>query len=286
VVSFACTLATGLIGFLAGSELLVRHAMRSDAYEIYRERFRAVSTPRIAIGDSRTAAAIHGHDLDNLGLPGDDLQVVIGKLKARHALKPLSHVILQADPHQFAAYRLLKDGTGKVDDQIGDQPLLASMRPYYRQYLMAYWNAALLKFVGKNEPIKPAEPPPAPDQAGFAWRELAVSRVQFHLPLDRPEITQVATTYRRIVADLAADGVKLCLVTYPVSSYYRQAARRYPSFDRAIAFYDKVATEVGVARVNLWAAIDDGDFGDTDHIRQASGPAFTATLLDRCFGGT
>lgn len=285
-LAFACTLAAGLAVFFAGSEFLVRRAMRSDGYEAYRERFRAVAGTRIAIGDSRTAAAIDGPDIENLGLPGDDLQVVLDKLKARHALRPLSHVVLQADPHQFAAYRLLKDGAGKIDDLVGTPPLLASLRPHYRQYLMAYWQAALSRLVQPRQAGTAAEPPRPLDPAGGAWRELAVSRVQFHLPLDNPGATAAGAAYRKVAADLVGEGVKLCLVTYPVSSAYREAAARYPSFARAIGFYDRVAAETGAARVNLWSEIDDAAFGDTDHVRHGAGAGFTAMLRARCFGGT
>ncbi len=282
-VAFALTLVIGVVSFLAGSEFLVRKAILSDSYEAYRARFRAADNTRVAIGDSRTAAAIAGPEVENLGLPGDDLQVVLEKLKARHSLKPLSHVVLQADPHQFAIYRLLKDSTGKLDDLVGQAPVLSLLRPYYRQYLMAHWHAALVRQFGGRVEAEQTAVKDLRDPGGSRWRELAVSRVQFHLPLENPEVTRVAAAYKATIRSLLSDGVKVCLVTYPVSTAYREASGRYASFAGAIEFYDRTAAETGASRANFWSALRDDDFGDTDHLSHQAAAAFTALLWKRCF---
>lgn len=286
----AAVLAIGLALFALGSELLVRQAVRGEnAYEAYRARFRAAAARDIAIGDSRTAANIDGASgIENLGNPADDLATVLAKLEARHRLKPLARVVLQADPHQFAAYRLFKDGDGKLEDLLGAPPPLAFLRPHYRQYLFAYWRIALAdprRFLDAPPPEPPAAAPPPPRPDTPAWNELAASRVQFHVPLAGADAQPVMRRYREVVAALGRDGVAVCLVTHPVSSAYRSAAARYPSFDAARAAYDRVAHDLGVARADLWDALDDTAFGDTDHLAAHAAAGYTRTLLARCFGG-
>lgn len=285
----ATVLAIGLVLFALGSELLVRQAIRGDnAYEDYRARFRTTAASAIAIGDSRTAANIDGGSgLENLGNPADDLAIVIAKLEARHRLRPLTRVVLQADPHQFAAYRLFKDSEGKLEDLLGTPPPLAFLRPHYRQYLFAYWRIALAdprRFLGAPPTGQPAAETPPLRPGTPAWDELAASRVQFHVPLAGTDSQPVMRRYREVVAALKRDGVAVCLVTHPVSAAYRAAAARYPSFAAARAAYDRVARDLGVARADLWDAVDDAAFGDTDHLAPRAAAGYTREVLARCFG--
>ncbi|MBL8697720.1 MAG: hypothetical protein JNK67_05085 [Alphaproteobacteria bacterium] len=287
VVALAVSLAAGLLVFAAGSEALVRVAMQVDPYETYRARFRAAAGEAIAIGDSRTAANIAGPGVENLGQPGDDLQSVLEKLAARHARRPLRLVLLQADPHQFAAYRVFKESAGKLADLVEAPPPLAMLRPHYRQYLLGYWRAALAepsRFL-RPAPAHAEAPPPPPDPNGKAWRDLADSRVQFHVPLAAPQGLPVHAAYRRTIEALRRDGVAVCLVTHPVSRAYREAAARYPSFAAALALYDRTAAETGAARANFWDQVEDRDFADTDHLGAATAPAYTTRVLRSCFPG-
>jgi hypothetical protein len=283
-------LLAGLALFAFGSELLVRQAMRSeDAYERYRERFRAAAATSIAIGDSRTAANIDLPEaIENLGNAGDDLATVLAKLKARHALRPLTRVALQADPHQLAAYRLFKDGDDKLQDLLFDPPPLAFLRPHYRQYLFAYWRVALgdpRRFLGAQRAAGDAGEPPAPAPDSASWTALAASRVQFHVPLPGANALPVMKSYRDTIAALKRDGVAICLVTHPVSAAYRLASDRYPSFAEARAAYDRVARELGVARADFWSGVADSAFGDTDHLAHHAAADYTRELVHRCFGG-
>jgi hypothetical protein len=283
-------LLAGLALFALGSEILVRQAMRNeDTYERYRERFRAAASTSIAIGDSRTAANIDlPHAIENLGNAGDDLATVLAKLEARHALRPLTRVALQADPHQLAAYRLFKDGDGKLEDLLGEPPPLAFLRPQHRQYLFAYWRIALgdpRRFLGSPRVAEDAAEHPKlrPDMP--AWTALAASRVQFHVPLPGADSLPVMKLYRDAIAALKRDGVAICLVTHPVSAAYRMAADRYPSFAEARAAYDRAARELGVARADFWSGIAESAFGDTDHLTQDAAADYTRELVQRCFGG-
>jgi hypothetical protein len=282
-------LVAGLALFALGSEMLVRQAMRAeDAYELYRLRFRAAESPRVAIGDSRTAANIDAvAGIENLGNPGDDLATVLAKLKARHALRRLTYVALQADPHQLAAYRLFKDSDGKLADLLGEPPPVAFLRPQYRQFLFAYWRVAIdgpRRFLGTPPASTEAPPAKHADPAGAAWIAMAASRVQFHVPLSNADALPVMKLYRETIAALKRDGVAVCLVTHPVSAAYRAAADRYPSFAAARATYDRVARDLGVPRVDFWTEIADTEFGDTDHLAHSAAADYTRRLMRRCFG--
>lgn len=283
-------LVVGLALFVLGSEILVRQAIRAgDGYEQYRLRFRTAASATIAIGDSRTATNIDlPVAIENLGNAGDDLATVLAKLKARHALRPLARVALQADPHQLAAYRLFKDSEGKLEDLLGEPPPLAFLRPQHRQYLVAYWRVALgepRRFLGAPSAAgdAPASAPPAPDTP--EWTALAASRVQFHVPLPGADALPVIRLYRETIAALKRDGVAVCLVTHPASAGYRRAADRYPSFAEARATYDRVAHDLGASRVDFWAEIADAAFGDTDHLAHGAAADYTRELMRRCFGG-
>lgn len=282
--------ATGLLLFVVGSERLVRIAGATDGYEAYRARFRTSVATTIAIGDSRTAANIHDDaTIENLGQGGDDLATVLAKLSARHARSALRRVVLQADPHQFAAYRVFKDSEGKLADLVETPPPLHFLRPHFRQYLFQYWRVALAeptrfwRLPTRDEHATSA--PAAPDPQGAAWRELASSRVQFHIPIENPANLPLARLYRETVAKLKRDGVAMCLVTHPVSSAYRAAAERYPSFAAARAVYDDVARETGAMRADYWARLADAEFGDTDHLGAWATAAYSGRVLRDCFGG-
>ena len=289
MIAAASVFAVGMLAFIIGSELLVRSAMATDSYETYRTRFRTSPATTIAIGDSRTAANIHDSDaIENLGQAGDDLATVLAKLMARHARMPLRRVALQADPHQFAAYRVFKDEDGKLADLTGAPPPLALLRPHYRQYLFLYWRVALTEptrvWRRASATADKESAMAVPDPQSAAWRELASARVQFHVPISNPSGLKLARSYLETVARLRREGVAVCLVTHPVSSAYRAAAERYPSFAAARAFYDRVAFETGSKRADYWAGLDDSDFGDTDHLRAATAPAYGRRVLHDCFG--
>ena len=61
-------------------------------------------------------------------------------------------IIIQADPHQLAMYRLTKNQDELIDDFLNENNnLLTFYRMPYRQNLINYWNEFIKGFFNSNE---------------------------------------------------------------------------------------------------------------------------------------
>lgn len=283
------TLLALLVIVLGAVELYLRsQTVQSAAEDVYRQRVLHGTAPWAAIGDSHAANGLVTTEwLDNLGQASDNLDSMLGKLALRVNRPGLQGVILSADAQLFSFYRLTADQGGRVRDLLDDRPsLLQFLRSQNRQYLsstafaIASDPAVLWRSPVNNLSVADAPVPNTPK-----WDKDAVLRAQLHTPVRNAKTTPAAREYRRVVKELKQRDIKVCLVTYPLSSAYRRAAASAATFLEVRGFYEEVAVEMGAHLVDASTIFPDNLFGDPDHLSPLGAAQLTAKLQRECDGG-
>jgi hypothetical protein len=285
----------GMCGFVLGSELLVRYVVApADDYDRYKALFRTARAPVATFGDSHVANAVeNGPEVVNLGYPGESLWLMLYKARAYVEEGRGRRIVLQFSPEQFAIYRAEKDQQAVADDLSGrNESWLKFMRPHYRGYLLGYWNA-LLRNPGVLLSARAEPAASASDKVrSFAsWpkdeqRRDAEIRVQLHAPLPQGRtIEALVAQFDSALREFRQRGVDTCIVEYPLSSVYRTAADRVPTFADMRGRIRRLADKEHVRYVDLTDAMADTDFADPDHVAPGYRDTATRLVLDRCFPG-
>jgi len=288
---FALVFTIGSLLFIIGSEFIVRtHVEPRDDYEDKRRQLHTLSVPFAAFADSRGAdGLIAGDKFANFSMRGENIITILEKAKFfAHARRPAG-IILQADAHHFASYRLVSDQAALRDDLfMRSSPWLQFLRPVYRQYLLEYWQASFNNvFAGTSEDTADDARHTTARLTGKAVAEVnntASIRVQLQTPIMAFANTDFAAQYEQAIEDMQHSGITVCLVTFPVSQPYRQMAATQSSFDQVLRYYEALATKLGVTHLNLWGALNDGMFSDPDHLNKEGAAALTKIVLEGCFG--
>ncbi len=133
-------------GYLAASEWLIRTQVTPhDNFEYISSRLRASTQPNAAFGDSHVAAVsdYDTKDFINLGIGATTIRKMDQRVRYYfQKIKP-GQVIIQADPHLFAEYRLQPQGSYVPEDYSNLR--LRALDPQHRGFMSSYWSAFLLK---------------------------------------------------------------------------------------------------------------------------------------------
>lgn len=274
---------------MLGSEFIVRkfimpnHPYENLKYELHNKR-----PAFAAFADSHGANALQSHtDMANFSFRGDNLQTIMKKIRLFTQHHKPEGIILQADPHQFAAYRIMADQTALQTD-LSDRstPALAFLRPVYRQYLIEYWKEFLKRIIWNR--------PSEDGQTSSEIRRLtelnvsevrsdAERRVQLHSPLPEFWESQGANDYRNIVNEMTRDGIKVCMVTFPLSSVYREKMADISMFAKSTSFFRDLKNDNNVTYIDFSETVPDQYFSDPDHLNSEGAYLFTKTVLNSCF---
>jgi hypothetical protein len=268
--------------------LLRRHVLPFDTHADYKKRFLSSTADTAAFGDSHVANGLaSGPGFDNFGQASDNLQTVIFKVGHRLQRGGLKRVILQADPQVFAPYRLKEEQVSRIAALTNpDDPPLAILRAEYRQYLMGYWWAAL------RDPRMIFREPSRTDQttARFNARPKAEQaseaslRVQLHTPAANLASTTAAINFHKLLQQLRQAGAQVCLVAFPISSAYREAAAGSSAFANSASFFLESANNYGARYADLSRVFPDDRFSDPDHLQHESANEFRDKAIEACFG--
>ena len=88
----------------------------------------------------------------NYSFVGDNLLTIVRKISFFVERNKVKGIIIQADPHQLAMYRLTKNQDELIDDFLNENNnLLTFYRIPYRQNLINYWNEFIKGFFNFNE---------------------------------------------------------------------------------------------------------------------------------------
>lgn len=275
----------GIAVFVGGSEYIVRTIVApNNDFDVLRERLHTTQAPYAAVSDSRGANGLIDQDgFVNLSMRGDNLATIVEKAQFFARSPTAKGIIIQADPHHFASYRLNQDQSALRDDLFKrNTPWLEFLRPIFRQYLLEYWQAFL------------TSSPSATKTAHAVIRltdlpldevtKIASIRADLQTPITSFLQTKLADLYTKSIQALQRDGIDVCLVSFPISSAYKSAVEREPSYASALLFYASLAKHSGAKYFDLSSALKDSEFSDPDHLNTEGANALTKIVLDKCFG--
>jgi hypothetical protein len=282
------------LGFIVGSELLVRfQVVPGNSYDIQKRAFHGSDNKAVAFGDSRAASGILKESgFTNFAAAGESLETTLGKLEAYVASGRARYVLLQLGPQHFSFYRLSLNQAALLEDFLDIEPrFLQMLRPQFRRYLFDYWAAILrnpsrlFSNTDKNASNEPNAIPRLRERPADARQRQAMIRTQLHIPVPGYASTADMKRLRDTLTRVRDSGVTLCLVSFPVSSTYRDAAGYYPIFDQIRADYAALSTDLGITYVDLWDAYGDDNFANVDHLNQDGAIRLSGDLRRICKNG-
>ncbi|UVO31808.1 hypothetical protein [Bradyrhizobium arachidis] len=134
------------IGYAAGSEWLIRtEVLPHDNFEWISARLRNSTQQNAAFGDSHVAAVpdYNTDDFVNLGVGATTIRKMDQRVRYYFGKIKPGEVIIQADPHLFAEYRL--QAPSNYVPESYSESRLRIFDPQHRGFLPSYWSAFLAK---------------------------------------------------------------------------------------------------------------------------------------------
>ncbi len=288
VVCFGMTL---LIVTVA-TEMLVRAQVApQDNRPQHLALLEATASADVAFGDSHVARGFDAQQgFINLAYPSENIADML--IKARHyfADHAPERVILQADPHLFAPYRL-NAAPAVLEEKT---PMLLAATPRHRPQLLAYWTSY---FENGGQLRSTVQQTPAGSLLSSGDLSLDLPRLQMRDArmrigshrVARPDQVAIGQEqYRALVDFLAGQGARICFVTFPVSPAYAAAREAWPSNGHAemIAFFESEAARVGGQYWDARTHVTDLSlFRDIDHLNAKGAVGFSQDLHTACGWG-
>lgn len=296
---FWAALVLAALALLGASEWLLRtQVVPADVLTGHIARFESTRATEVSFGDSHVARNfLPEAPVTNLAYPSENIAHIAWKVDRYLARVPQpKRVLLQADPHLFAAYRL-REG-------IGDYPALFGgayrSRPYllsgeYRPQLGALWTAYLKTRGHLVSDIVPTAQGGLPSPGDLSrWsaterEQWTHDRVVLQTPVEHFADTADAKAFAALVHRLRAAGAEVCLVSFPLSPPYRAALAKLSPAEQArwtaaLAWFRKLADQPGVRIYDDRARFDDlALFRDPDHLNARGAALYSPDLQARCF---
>lgn len=287
---------TGVV--LAGaSEYVLRSQIApQDEFIAHTQMFNSNRSANAAFGDSHVARGfVPPGGMLNLAYPSESIPRMAWKVETYFNAHAPGRVIIQADPHMFAPYRL-GQGVGNYPEQFknpsGSETGLLLSIPRYRANLVNYWASFTRKggrlkseitFTEGGAHLSPGDISKEPVRFR---RFAALNRVRTH---DLGPVTaqqDYRETYARMLTELESKGANICMVTFPLSPDYKVALESLNDAERAelLAFFQIQAKRTGARYVNWDNATERlSDFRDTDHLNGEAAKRLSPDLMARCF---
>ncbi len=284
------TCAASILFFLLGSELLIRAKVApQDLFEKHRHLFFNSDKTNAVFGDSHGAQGFTGEpDFVNLSFPSESIDIIYKKIKLYFKSRTPHKVVLQADPHLFSDYRMKE----RADDYVElfknpRLPYFQILTPRHQKFLLYYWKNFLAGSDFKNHFQM------NPDGSQMMDKKEKRSHVydlQGRIFLQRPrgdfEKSHSMKKYFEVLDYLKSRNADVCLVTFPVSPAYVEAARKFPEFEKARQFLEKIAAQHGFRYASYWDAFSDaGMFVNEDHLGIEGARQLTGKIMTDCFHG-
>jgi hypothetical protein len=290
-VAFVVLFSLSILGFVAGSELLIRFLVApGNSYDAVKHAFHSGRDTAVVFGDSRAVSGfVPGSGYANFASKGENLETTLGKLNAYIASGRRGNVLLQLDPQHFSFYRQRLAQAELLEDFLNpDSRGLQMLRPHFRRYLFEYWAAIWrdpARLFADPEEIVSDDPNPIvklSDMPADAQRRQAMIRTQLHIPVPGYADTADMMRLRETLTRARNAGVAICIVTFPVGSAYREAADHYPVFADIRAEYGALAADAGLIYVNLWDEYEDDNFDNVDHLNSIGARRLNTDLRNAC----
>ena len=279
--------------FILATEIIFRlRVADSHPFEVYKQKYYGQSADIVMFGDSHVAHGILTTDkVLNLGYAGDNIDTMLVKVLDYTKKHDVKYIGLQADPHLFSYYRIIEDQSDQIDFLLNrNQSIFYMFKPHLRKYLLEYWKAWLsdpgkLFFPGKekeNEDTKIIVHSILELDKKNREKQASI-RVQLHRPIDSFEKSEAAMQLTNTIQELLDLGKQLCLISYPLSSDYRLASKKYVQFSETIDFYKNLSRSKNIKYVNYGNRYEDSFFSDVDHLNLEGREKFTKEIIKECF---
>lgn len=293
---------TTLAAMAGATEWLVRSTVApQDSWLPHLRLVQAPGSRDLAFGDSHVARGFAAPSpWINLAYPSSTIEEMAATVARVMTDGGPRRVILQADPHLFAPYRLRRNLGAYEETLAGDPagepfPLLADAR--HRPLLASYWSSFLAQGGTLQSRIEqtPRGALLSPGNlAEVAPRRLvyeALQRARIHQPFSGFRTQPAAGLYRETVEALVSAGAEVCMVAFPVSAPYSAALIETDpnggadSYAQALAWFAETAGTLGARFVDHRGAVTDMTlFRDVDHLNRDGALAYVERLLEACFG--
>jgi hypothetical protein len=285
---------------LAASEWLVRtQVVPQDEFIKHAKLLESSKLENAAFGDSHVARGfLPSADMLNLAYPSENLPQMDWKIRHYFGDKKPGNILLQADPHMFANYRL--GGVGDYPKNLKSASLniesnFKILIPRYRANLVNYWTSY---FAGGGElksQISFTENGAHLSSGDISndtprWRRFEdIARVNTHIIASGKPLEIYKQNYEDILDFLVSQGANICMVTFPHSPGYHEAVNQRESLKEArseiIGFFSQQSDRVGARYVNLDKSVTDiSKYRDSDHLNGEATVELSAQLLKECFG--
>ena len=300
-----CFGATALVvaaTLFGASEMLVRSKVSTqDEFINHANLFHTSPHANVAFGDSHVARGfVPPANMVNLAYPSEGIEHIDWKVRTYFARRKPGRIILQADPHLLAPYRVtnrLGNYPAKIKAAFNGQewrPLTAE--PRYRANLVNYWSSYIkqggqlvsrIKVLENGALLSPGDlsSEDARLRAFNARRRITVHSIRAH-----PAVDRLMETYSGILEFLQARGADVCLVTFPVSPDYLNASETSQSNAaqrerrRVMRFFKAEAHKRGMQHADLRTLTSDrSEFRDVDHLNGAAAVRYSKAMMDACF---
>lgn len=286
LIIFIFIIAFALILMLTLIENHLRSDLTNNSLNNYRNLISKGKAAWIALGDSHTAnSLISSKVLDNLGYASDNLNSISKKgLYRTQRLKPKG-VILQATPHTFSFYRILDNQEQKTKYLISSkQTTFEFLNPITRPYLVNYLKSIFRKKVDNLLNSKKKQ------KKSVKWHEKTIQekkyesslRAQLHTPTAGFKNHKELKKFRNIIQFYVNQKIDVCLVRYPVSSFYLNKIKTIKIFQEVDMELKKIAKNYNLTFLDLTTLFDDEFFSNTDHISPNGKEFVTKTVSRGC----
>lgn len=280
-------LAVGV--FLLGSEWIVRKkVIPVDNFHAFSRLIATGDYPAIILGDSRMCTGlVASKSMGNLAYPGMTIEDIAYAWSRYHDHTSPRLVLLQANPYllRYNSQQQRDEGGKPLEQMYAPGRILKSTAPTYRPRLLDYWKRiALRKPFEKFRPVQ--------ENGGQLWErtldpesknfgEYLGETLDIALPITGCSQSEDAENYKTLVRRLKESGVKVIMVSPPVSPFFREQAKSEPAFQEAVAFFQTVSKEFGIPLIDLSRQIDNPEmFNDNVHLNRAGAEVFTKRLME------
>lgn len=278
---------------LAASVILVKYVVEPHDRVIQSlALIRRERSPDAAFGDSHFAWGFVGtEEFPTLAAEGETLADMELRVRYYYRDKQPRRVVIQGDPHAFAAYKLDRATHAYLENL--DNQFWQRFVDHHRPYLGEYWRTALRGGVKAFRPKNALRWGWIVGQED--WSSLAENvrlarsseRVKRLAPVTDLKDNQFAQSYQRTLEYLRQRGAEVCVVTTPVSYEYYKYSSGNATIAATIDFLRGVAERNGARYVNFYDIYARPEFAnyfrDMDHLNQNGAPRFTERALSACF---
>jgi hypothetical protein len=302
LIKLTISFVVSAVVVFGASEVLLRYAVvPQDSFRAHIQLFNSAESSHAAFGDSHVARDfVPDSAMVNLAYPSEGIAHMDWKVRTYFNERQPGRVIVQADPHQFATYRLYGRLGNYPENFTEENPRrwqMFTLDPRLRPQLSALWWTFLTAGGKLESQIERRENGALLSKGDLSRvnprrREfMARQRIDLHRRGDPESTAALMATYSQMLNFLHEGDATLCLVTLPLSPTYLQAldsrtsepAKR--SRHQLLEFFRNEAQRLGATYVDDQRSITArASFRDVDHLNFTSAPAYSRNLLRACFG--